>query len=293
MGPTRKQVADEEPTMADIFRLLKTQTEQLSTLNTKVCQIEADVKKVEQIETEVKNIKTLVVSLTQENKDLRAALKLKDEQLDDMQTSVISLETRLNNLEQHHRGWGARVLNIPVSEAEESDPAAVIEKVYQRALLPILRGALQKGKLQNLPSADQVLEVAHVLPGKPGQPKPIIMRFYNRNLRNLIFQHKREFAERETEMAGPSGGAGAGARGRGGAAGASGAGEGSERRGRFRYPLYDDLTKVNLAKMRAISQDERVQSCWSVNGQIRFKLRDSNAVKKVTSIHDPLDKILK
>ncbi len=271
--------------MSDIFKLLKTQSEQLVAQTEQLAAVTASMKKVDLIEAEVKNIKTLVVALTEENKDLRAALKLKDEQIDDMQVAVTSLESKLNNLEQHHRGWGARVLNVPVSEAEEADPEAVIEKVYQLALLPILQGAARKGKLQNIPTADQVLEVAHVLPGKPGQHKPIIMRFYNRNLRNIIFQHKREFATRE-----PNRGAGAGGgvdlRG-------AGAGEGAERLGRFRYPLYDDLTKVNLAKMRAISQDERVQSCWTVSGQIRYKLHDSNIVKKVANVFEPIDKILK
>ena len=45
--------------------------------------------------------------------------------------------------------------------------------------------------------------------------------------------------------------------------------------------------------MRAIAQDDRVQACWTVNGQIRFKLKDSDTVKRVHSILDPLDKILK
>jgi hypothetical protein len=112
------------------------------------------------------------------------------------------------------------------------------------------------------------------------------MRFYNRNLRNLIFQLKKDFATRETAE-GPASRRGGGGRG----AGVEGVG--SERAGRFMYPLYDDLTKSNLSKMRAISQDERVQSCWSVGGQIRFKLKDSDSVRKVASILDPLDKILK
>jgi len=273
--------AEEEPTLGDLLKLLKQQSEQLTSLNTKMTKIEEDVQKMDQIDNEVKNIKTLVVSLREENKELRAALKLKDEQIDDMQSAVCSLETKLNNLEQHHRGWGARVLNVQVTEAEEANPEAMINKVYQTALRPILEGAVNTGKLQTLPTADQVLEVAHVLPGKPGHPKPIIMRFYNRNLRNLIFQLKKEHAPREQVEQGRRGGGG------------DGGGSRSERLGRFRYPLYEDLTKTNLAKMRAISQDERVQACWTVNGQIRFRLNDSNEVKRVTSIHDPLDKILR
>jgi len=285
MAPTKKAttaaaaaVADEEPSNADIFKLLKSQSEQLATLTAKM-------DKVDHIETEVKNIKTLVVSLRDENKELRAAIKEKDSQLADMQVSLNNMETKLNNLEQHHRGWGARVLNVPLSKEDEADPAATIEKVYSLALRPMLEGAVQAGKLREVPSADQVLEVAHVLPGKPGQLKPVIMRFYNRNLRNLCFQFKRDFATRE------SSGGGGGTR-RSGGGGEEGQ-RGAERACRYKYPLYDDLTQANLAKMCAISQDDRVQACWTVNGQIKFKLKGSEVVKKVSSIYDDLDVILK
>ena len=264
--------------MTDLFKLLKTQSEQLSSLNSKIGVIEVEMKKVESIESKVNNIETLMVALKEENKEIKAELKLKDTQLSQMQDNINTLETRLNNIEQHHRGWGARVLNIPLSEEEERDPDAVIEKVYKLALLPILRGAVESGKLKFLPPADKVLEIAHVLPGKAGSPKPIIMRFLNRNLRNLLFQLKKDFATREV---------------RGSSSGAGGVGENGDRVGRFVYPLYDDLTKANLAKMRAIGQDDRVLACWSVGGQIRFKLKNSDAVRKVNSILDPLEMILK
>ena len=63
--------------------------------------------------------------------------------------------------------------------------------------------------------------------------------------------------------------------------------------GRYKYPLYDDLTKANLSKMRAIAQDDRVLAAWTVNGQIRFRLKNSDAVRRVNSILDPLEEILK
>ena len=162
---------------------------------------------------------------------------------------------------------------------EEADPSTVIDKVYRLALLPILEGAVQDGELNEVPSADQVLEVAHVLPGKQGLPKPVIMRFYNRNLRNLVFKHKRDHAPRAAAT-------GTGPRGGGGA-------RGTERPGKHLFPLYDDLTRINYAKMKAIGQNERVQACWSVRGQLRFKLLDSDTVRKVVSVFDPIDKILR
>jgi len=262
--------------MSDIFKLLKTQSEQLGNLNTKVDAIEAEVRKVESIELEVRNIRVIVTALKEENNVLRTELKKKDKQLEDMNEKVNSVETRLNNLEQHHRGWGARVLNIPLTSDEEQQPDIVINRVFNLAIKPVLEGAARAGKLHAVPAAEQVLELAHVLPGKPGMPKPIIMRFINRNLRDLVFRLKRDFAEREEP------------------ASARGETAGSDTKvGRFRYPLFDDLTKANLAKMRAIRQDERVLACWTVGGQIRFKLKDSEGVRKVTSIMDPIDKILK
>jgi uncharacterized protein YoxC len=137
--PPKTKPVEEEPTMTDLFKLLKGQTDQLTALTNKVSKIETDLKRVELIETEVKNIKTLVVSLTEENKELRQEIKKKDEQLDNMQTAVNDLEIKLNNLEQHHRGWSARVINVPISQEEESDPGVVIKKVYKLALLPILK----------------------------------------------------------------------------------------------------------------------------------------------------------
>jgi uncharacterized protein YoxC len=275
MPPKAKSVVpEEEPTLSDLFKLLKSQSDSLANLTSDVNSIKVEVKKVDAIDSEVKSVKTLVLALTEENKELRSALKQKDEQLEQMQTHVNDLEVKLNDLEQHHRGWSARVHNIPLSPAEEKNPNSVIEKVYQLALRPVLEGAHAAGELPEVPAADQVLEVAHVLPGKQGHPKPIIMRFYNRNLRNLIFKHKKNAAPRAT--------------GTGRGAGGSG-----ERTGRHLYPLFDDLTRLNYAKLKAIGQDSRVQACWSVGGQLRFKLHNSEEVKKVTSILDPVEKILR
>jgi hypothetical protein len=258
----------DEPSLSDIARLLKSNSDQLAALTTQMA-------KVDKIEEEVKDLRVLIIALRDENKALNNQVKEKDKIIEDMSKSVSSLEEKLNQVEQHHRSWGARVLNLKVSDTEASNPEAMIEKVFDLALRPILEGAVRSGRLAAVPPALQVLEVAHVLPGKPGLPRPIIMRFFNRNIRSICFQFKREFAPREEEQRG-----------------ARGSSEDS-RKGRFLYPLYDDLTKPTLLKMRAISQDDRVQACWTVNGRIHFRLKESDAVRKVVSIMDPLEEILK
>jgi hypothetical protein len=196
-----------------------------------------------------------------------------------------SLEDRLNNLEQHHRGWGARILNIPLTPDEETDNNRVRDIVYNLALRPILEGAVAKNLLTKVPTADQLLETAHVLPGKAGQPKPIIMRFYNRNVRDACFVMKKHYAPRVEQSGGGRGGAA-----RGGEEGAGG----FEGRGRYLYPLYEDLTRATFLKLRAITNDERVKACWSIKGQIRFVLhKNEKEVRRVQSLLTPLDDILK
>jgi hypothetical protein len=279
MSRTKKSTAaggsEDDTSLGDIVHLLKAQGEQLKTQGEQLATITQQMSKVDKIESEVKDLKTLIVGLREENRELKGQLKEKDKVIEDMSKAVNNLEDRLNHVEQHHRGWGARVLNVPVSDVEAADPVAMINKVFDLALRPILEGAVRSGRLDAVPLASQVLEVAHVLPGKPGQPRPIIMRFYSRNIRSLCFQFKRDFAPREQLQQARAGG------------------EGESARGRFAYPLYDDLTKPTLNKMRAISQDDRAQACWTVNGKIHFKLKNSENVRKVVSIMDPLDLILK
>jgi hypothetical protein len=282
MPPSKKTTSEDDTSLADIARLIKSQGEQIAALSTKMesqgeqmAALSTKMDKVDKIESDVSNLRTLIVALREENKELKSQVKEKDRKIEDMGKSIAGLEDKLNSVEQHHRGWGARVLNVKVSDAEAADPAAMIKKVFDLALRPILEGAVRAGKLSVLPPANQVLEIAHVLPGRPGVPRPIIMRFFSRNVRSLCFQFKKDFAPRETEQRG------------------GGQQVDTARKGRFVYPLYDDLTKPTLLKMRAIQQDDRVLACWTVNGRIHFRMKDSEVVRKVVSIQDPLDEILK
>jgi hypothetical protein len=117
-----------------------------------------------------------------------------------------------------------------------------------------------------------------VLPGKPGANKPIITRFYNRVMRTLCLRLKKDLATRSparrttrTETR---------------------EGSGPEERGRIIFPFYEDLTFPTFTKMRALNMDSRIQACWSVNGQLRYKLANSDTIHKVHSVLDTVDTIL-
>ncbi len=65
------------------------------------------------------SLEILLIDLKNENKSLREELALKDKQLEDMQSAINNQEVRLNNMDEHHRSWSARVLNVPLTNDEE------------------------------------------------------------------------------------------------------------------------------------------------------------------------------
>jgi hypothetical protein len=230
------------------------------------------------------SLEAKLTDVLEANKNLSADLKAKDKELDDLSSGYSNLVSHCNDLEQYNRAWSVRVFNIPLTEEEEKDGTTTRDKVYDLAFLPILQGAMESGELAAIPSAEDLLEVAHVLPGKPGSPKPVIATFYNRSLRSLCLWKKREFATKTPK--GPAAATGAARSSTGGAS------AGSDEGGRYSFPFYEDLTKATFLKMRALSSDQRGTSCWSINGQLHIKLASSGIVKRVGSVFDTVDKII-
>lgn len=234
-------------------------------LNTKLDEL---TKNLSDMKSQVNRMETLLDQANARNAELVTAMEAKDLQIE-------GLIAQLNHLEQHHRSWSIRVHGLQLRENEESDNRAVGRKLFEEVLQPILAGAIENGDLYDMPNADDVIEQAHVLPSKnsrDGQPlpKPIIARFYSRRLRGLIFKHKREFCLRNRAAVLDRPGA----------------------LGKPLYAIFEDLTKINFNKMRALANHANVAAAWTVAGQIRFKLKDSEAVHRVKSVLDPVEKIL-
>jgi hypothetical protein len=243
----KKDTSDEDNgSMIKMMRAMQAQLSgQLSGLSDKIEKMDS---RFDVIDRDVHDVKVILYDLKTENKQLKSEVKAIDKKLQDMDERNNALENRINQLEQHHRGWRARVLNVPLSPEEETDNFSVVTKVYNLVLLPILQGALERKMLRYIPSADQLLEVAHVLPGKTGEPKPIIMRFYNRDIKDTIFKLKKYYAPR-VEQSGQRGGGGGG---RGAATGSDQEPGGFEGRGKFCFPIYEDLTWAKFCSFRSM-----------------------------------------
>jgi len=212
-------------------------------------------------------------AVNEENKQLKASHKEMERTLKERDEEILGLKERLNEQEQYARGWSIRVLGMQIPEHEATQPIKVMQHVYTRLLLPIFQGAVQAGHLKGVPGVEEVLETAHILPARPNNIPAIICRFYSRNIRALVFRLKRECAPRlEPETAR----------------------QGAQRRpGRYEYAFFEDLTRTNFLKLRALSQHEKVASCWSINGSLKYKLKDSeNVVRVVKSVFATVDDIV-
>ena len=101
-----------------------------------------------------------------------------------------------------------------------------MQHVFNLALLPILKGAVDKKLLISIPSVEMLLETAHILPSKDDKPSAVIARFYTRNLRSLIFQLKKDHVPRLPTTKQPI-------------VAQPGA---KPSVGKYAYPIYEDLT---------------------------------------------------
>lgn len=201
------------------------------------------------------NLERMLNAVTKENQELRATLKDRDEEL-------YRMKERLNEQEQYARNWSVRVLNLRLPKADATQPIQVMRHVYNNVLLPILEGARDDGEIDDIPSCDSILETAHILPSKQDKIPPIICRFYNRNVRALIFRMKKKHAIRDPP-------------------------EPRQKMGKFTHPIYEDLTRPNFNKYLAVSKTPGVTAVWTINGSIRYKMENDENVYKVQKVFEP------
>ena len=234
-------------------------------------QLEALTQLVNSYTARFDKLEGLLTEVRRENTTLKASLADRDKE-------ILRLSKKVNAQEQYNRSWSIRILNLHISKEDSTSNSTVMNKVYENVLLPILQGAVAKKLIPSIPPVEQLLETAHILPSKPGSPNPIIARFFTQNLWALMFRIKHDHAPRLPA---------------GNAAGRSSGNLKQRESGPYKYPFYEDLTKLNFAKLRAIAQHERVQACWSVSGILRYKLTNDSTIFKVSDVFDTVEEILK
>ena len=248
----------------------KTRESTKTTLSMEEMQIETNTKLSALIE-KFEMLEASLIAVTREKEALKVTVA-------EQATELAELRNSLNEREQYARSWSMRVLNIPVHKDNETDTRLVMHAVYDYLIQPILEGARANGDIPHVPDCETLLETAHILPGKGDGPKPVIARFFSRYWRNLVFRNRKEFSPREPSAANP--------------APSTNTRSGHVRTNRMQFPFFKDLTKATFTKLSSIKQQEGVLSAWTVNGSIRFKLKDNNTIFRVSKLQDSFEDII-
>lgn len=215
-------------------------------------------KSLEEIKTENQQLKKDVTTLQEENSFLKQ---------------------KLQNLEQHSRSTNIRVLNLEI-EGITDNYDSLVDQVYEKVLQPILTGAVTEGRLKTLPPRERLITSAHFLPGKDNKPKPIIVRLQNGVYRSIILQSQRKYGVRSDQPQHRS------------ATRSTQPPRDAARPAPLLHPVFEDSTAEMYRFKQMLAGRDDVAAAWIAGGSIRYKLVDSEVVKKVRSIYDPIESII-
>ena len=172
---------------------------------------------------------------------------------------------QLNNCEQSLRSSSIRILGLPVKK--DDSPLNIIDAVYTNILQPVLAAAKVKGELTEHPSRRFMIDSAFAIPSKNPASCPVIVKFSSSFVRNLVFSYKNDVLPKVPDP--------------------------SSNRVRHKFAIFEDLTPANFAHFRTIADDTRTTSIWTYNGQIKFRIKDSETIYRARSLADTVDTLIK
>lgn len=196
--------------------------------------------------------------------DLKVQLSELTKQNKDLAYTISSQAERINNCEQALRASFIRIVGLPVTR--ETPSKDIINCVHSTIILPVLEAAKAAGEIDAFPSQRFLIESAFAIPSKSTTSAPVIVKLSSASIKSLIFQHKKEALPSTSD---PVAG-----------------------RPRPKYGIYEDLTPANLSQFRTISEDQRTTAVWTYNGQIKFRIRDSETIFKVRSLSDTVESLI-
>lgn len=185
------------------------------------------------------------------------------------------LKNTVNRHEQQALGNSIRIFGLSMSEDEANATdggKALTSRVYEKLLKPILASAKEKDAIPKVPtlaaSIEQCFRVGKVMTDK-SRPPPIIVRLTSHALKLALLRNKK--------LATPP------------------VSDSDQRLGIKKYAIVENVTGDTSRLLRTLAADSRVSKVWTIEGNIRFILEgdQSSTVRRIKSIYDPLDKILK
>jgi hypothetical protein len=196
--------------------------------------------------------------------------------VDALEKDALAIRTTVNHVDQEARACVVRITGLTVSDADANQHGfekAIIKKVYDRLVKPILNAAKTNGTIESVPTMLNVLEQGYVASrggkDKAGKPLPPILavRFTNRFLRNTVMRLRREHTPTPTDA--------------------------EKAAGIVRYYINEDLTPDTMKKVRELRENSRVERVWTMDGRIRFTLvGDTNTIIRLPSPYMSLEEAI-
>lgn len=192
-----------------------------------------------------------------------------------LRKEVASLKASINEVEQKERADSIRVTGITVTEAEEEEcgpSKAIGRKVYDRLLKPILTAARAKGDIRRVPAEENLIVSAFKLgkgwknPAGIVLPPPIIVRFASVEMRNAVLKNKRLNMPHTTEE--------------------------EKKCGIQSFGITENLTATCVKKIQEMKKDERVERVWTIDGRIRFTIKNSKSIFRLPSPYSDLEEVI-
>ena len=224
-------------TKSDMRTFIKATVEDIMMEINKNIEMTIDVK----VRERTKKWKDEVDMLREENDQLKLkVIDLKKNNQTLQNTANLALE-KSNYNEQYSRKNNIKIMNV-IEEAAE-DESTLFHKVSD--LL---------GKQEVTLSPNQVVAV-HRIPGKPGSPKPILMKVMNTTVKSTIMRKRKAM-----KSAG--------------------------------HRLVDDVTKLNTELIHRLTEHPAIEAAWYFNGSVYGKT--AAAGKRIKfDLHDNIDNVIK
>jgi len=196
--------------------------------------------------------------------------------LDAQDKTIMELKNSLNDLEQYTRNSNVRINGHALSaKTDKTDGKQVLKDVYETLLVPILNLAVDAGEIDNVPPMETLLEYGHVLiTEKADLPSSIIIRFYSRYYRSMVFRYKLAFLNPAKCRS------------------LSSTMDNPELNLLTSQPsvismtyINEDLTQATYIKLKdMIKERDDVKRAWTLNGKIRYITNEDNDVKLLKNV---------
>jgi len=257
-------VNSESPVIAPIRNL--TMEAQIASISSKLDAICSKLQKMDVIETRLEQMENILCELKHENTLVRDELASARSESAKKDKVIADLSAQVNRLDQASRSNSIRVIGLPVTQ--HTSPADIKKTVFENIVNPCLESAKRAGEFPAMyvPFPDLLIDSAFSIPSKSTSNSPVIVKFSSASIRNIIFRHKKAALPQIKDPA--------------------------SNRMRGKYAVYEDLSSINNATLQRFAKDTRVRSTWSFNGQVRFKVHDSDTMYRVKSPTDTYEDLV-